>query len=118
MSGTTIPVSASGGATLLVDAYGETLTGEAEAVISLYGYDMSLDFVFEGENDDGDIEGIAGLALGSWYTIELDMTGSLTEDGQMQLAFEAAVDIYIALELDGSVNATRVSRSTEISSFL
>lgn len=119
ISGTAVPVSASGGATLIIDPTGETVTGDAEAVIVFYGYELAMNYTFNGENDDGEIEGTAGLELGSWYTIDLDMEGNVTTDGLMELSFEAALDIdfYItfSLEMDGSVDATRVSRDTELS---
>lgn len=106
-NGTTYSAGCSGAITLVVDVYGETATGDAGCLLSLFGYDLDTSYVFDLENDDGDLSGTAGLDL-SFYTLDIDTSGEISEDGEATLTF--TTDIYGYGKLDGEVSATRVSR--------
>jgi hypothetical protein len=106
-NGTTYAAGCSGAITLVVDVYGETATGDAGCLISLFGYDLDTTYVFDLENDDGSLSGTAGLDL-SFYTLDIDTTGDISDDGVATLSF--ATDIYGYGDLTGEVEATRVSR--------
>lgn len=105
--GTTYSAGCGGAITLVVDAYGETITGDAGCLLSLLGYELDTSYVFDLENDEGDIGGVAALDLG-WYQYEIDATGTVDEDGALALSFSQ--DVLGFVQLDAEVDATRVSR--------
>ncbi len=105
--GTAYSAGCSGAITLVVDAYGETAAGDAGCLLSLLGYELDTSYVFDLENDAGDLAGIAALDL-SFYQLDIDATGAITDDGEATLSF--AQDVYGFVYLDGSVEASRVSR--------
>jgi hypothetical protein len=105
--GTAYSAGCGGAITLVVDAYGEVITGDAGCLISLLGYELDTAYVFDLENDDGDISGVAALDL-SFYQLDIEATGAIDEDGALGLAF--ATDVYGFVQLDATVEATRVSR--------
>ena len=109
---TTYEVGCSGAITLVVDAYGETATGDAGCLISLLGYEVDTAYDFELENDDGDLDGAASLDL-SFFQYDIDTEGSVTEDGELEGTF--ATDLGGYGYLDGYYTAERVSR--DISEF-
>lgn len=96
-----------GGATLVVDAYGETVTGESACVLSLAGYELDTSWVFDYANTTGALDGTAGADL-TWFTYDFDSTGTVTEEGELTGSW--AGDVYGTLTVDGSFEATRVSR--------
>ncbi len=106
-NGTSYSAGCGGAITLVVDAYGEQVTGDAGCLISLLGYELDTAYVFELENDDGDVSGTAALDL-SFYQLDIDAEGEIDGDGNLTLAF--ADDVYGYVSLDASVEATRVSR--------
>lgn len=97
----------SGAITLIVDAYGEVAEGDAGCLLSLFGYDLDTSYVFELENDEGELSGDASLDL-SWYQLDIEASGEIDEDGAATVSF--ADDIYGYGALEGTVDATRVSR--------
>lgn len=105
--GTTYSAGCGGAITLVVDAYGETATGDAGCLISLLGIELDTNYVFDLENNDGELSGVAALDL-SFYQIDIEATGAIEDDGNLTLAF--AEDVYGLLQLDATVEAVRVSR--------
>lgn len=106
-NGTEYAAGCSGAITLVVDAYGETATGDAGCLLSLLGYELDTSYVFDLDNDEGELAGIAALDL-SFYQYDIDATGEITDDGEATLSFSQ--DVYGFVYLDGSVDASRVSR--------
>lgn len=111
--GTPITLAGAGGTTLFVDPQGIYVTGTAECVVSLAGYyDLDLQFAIDAVNDGGAITGTAEADL-SLISYDFDVTGEITEDGELTLAF--GDDVYGYLDIVGDVDATRISRETEAS---
>jgi hypothetical protein len=106
-NGTSYTAGCSGAITLVVDAYGETATGDAGCLLSLFGYDLDTAYVFDLENDAGELSGAASLDL-TYYQLDIEASGELTEDGTASITFSD--DVYGYVQLDGEVDATRVSR--------
>ncbi|MBM4368546.1 MAG: hypothetical protein FJ102_20185 [Deltaproteobacteria bacterium] len=105
--GQEVAVGCSGPLTLVVDAYGEVVTGEAGCLISLFGYDLDSTYNFDLQNDDGDLSGEAAIDL-SWFELPVDTEGSLSEDGELEGGFTA--DVYGYLALDGEYTASLLTR--------
>lgn len=105
--GTSYSAGCSGAITLVVDAYGETVEGDAGCLLSLLGYDLDTAYVFDLENDDGTLSGAAALDL-SFYQLDIEATGEITEDGTATVAFSD--DVYGLALLDGQVDVRRLSR--------
>ncbi len=105
--GQEVAVGCSGPLTLLVDAYGEVVTGEAGCLLSLFGYDLDTTYLFDLQNDDGELSGEAAIDL-SWFELPVDTEGSLSEDGELEGGF--AADVYGYLALDGEYTATLLTR--------
>lgn len=96
-NGQELAVGCSGPLTLVVDAEGKVGTGEAGCLISLLGYDLDTAYVFDLENDAGDISGQAAIDL-SWFQYGVDTTGTLSEDGELEGDFFADVAGFLAME--------------------
>ncbi|MFZ5480201.1 MAG: hypothetical protein ACOZNI_25785 [Myxococcota bacterium] len=105
--GTSYEVGCSGATTIVVDAYGETATGDAGCLLSLMGYELDTAYVLELENDDGELSGVAAVDL-SFYQYDMETEGEVTEDGDLSGTF--ADDVFGYAQLDGTYTATRVSR--------
>lgn len=103
----TYTVGCSGAATLVVDAYGETITGDAGCVLSLQGYEVDSSFLFDLVNEDGTVSGVSGADL-YITTYDFETAGSIDEDGTLQGSF--AGDVYGFLYVEGGFEAERVSR--------
>lgn len=106
-NGTPLSVGCSGALTVVIDAYGELATGDAGCLISLLGYDLDTTYAIELDNTDGDLEGQVALDL-VITNYDIDSSGSVTEDGELDGSF--STDIFGYLTLDGSYEATRISR--------
>lgn len=105
--GTTYAAGCSGALTLVVDAYGETITGEGGCLLSLQGVDLDTNYVFDLENTEGMVAGAASADFG-WYAYDFEAAGTVTEDGALSGTF--ADDVYGYLAVEGAWDATRVSR--------
>jgi hypothetical protein len=106
-NGQTLSAGCSGGVTIVVDAEGETATGESGCLLSLFGYELDTSYVLDLENSEGDLDGVAAVDL-TWFEYPFAATGALTEDGDMEAAFSELV--YGYLQVDGTVAATRITR--------
>ncbi|MFH1468505.1 MAG: hypothetical protein ABIO70_29210 [Pseudomonadota bacterium] len=110
-NGTPITVSCAGATTIVVDLEGQTILGDSTCLVSLMGYDMNLALTVDATNDHGDVEGDVAVDAG-FFDVPIASTGSLTEDGELSMEF--ADDVYGYAAVAGSVEATRISRDTEL----
>jgi hypothetical protein len=106
-NGTTYTITCSGATTLIVDTLGETVTGDAGCLLSIQGYDLDTTYAFDLDNTDGALGGTIALDL-TYYAFDIDSSGTLTEDGELEGAFTTDVAGY--LTLDGTYSATRITR--------
>lgn len=106
-NGTTYEVGCSGALTLIVDQYGEAVTGDAACLLSLLGYDIDTAYVFDMQNDDGDVSGDANVDF-QFYQYPMATEGSITEDGTIEGDFADSLAGY--LDVSGAYTADRVSR--------
>ncbi|GDX83545.1 hypothetical protein LBMAG42_53560 [Deltaproteobacteria bacterium] len=106
-NGQTLSVGCSGALTMVVDAEGDVATGDAGCLLSLLGYDIDTAYIFDLENDDGDLAGTASIDL-QFYELPVDTTGTITEDGELEGDFSAEVAGYLTME--ASYAATRITR--------
>ncbi len=102
----------SGGATLVVEPYGQDVSGEASCLLllSFSGYDLELDLAYVSNiaNDMGILGGdMAADVYG--YEVPVDFDGTLTEDGQLEGEFTTDL---LGVSLDGELTAERLSRDT------
>lgn len=105
--GQEISLGCSGALTLVVAADGETAEGDAGCLLSLLGYDIDTAYIFELENDLGEISGTASIDL-QFYALPVDTEGELTEDGELNGSFAADVAGFLAFA--GEYQATRITR--------
>jgi hypothetical protein len=105
--GTTYEVGCSGSTTIVIDAYGETVDGDAGCLLSLMGYDLDTTYLLELENDEGELSGITAVDL-SWFQYDMDTEGEVSEEGELTGTFSD--DVYGYAQLDGTLTATRISR--------
>lgn len=105
--GTSYSAGCAGAITLVVDAYGETAVGDAGCLLSLLGYELDTSYIFDLANDGGTLSGAAALDL-SFYELDIEASGEITEDGTATVDFSD--DVYGFALLDGHVDVTRVSR--------
>ncbi len=106
-NGTAYEVGCAGALTLIVDQYGEAVTGDAGCLISLLGYELDTAYVFDMENDDGDVSGDAAVDL-QIYEYGMETEANLTEDGEIEGDFADSIAGY--LDVAGAYSAERVSR--------
>ncbi len=106
-NGQTISAGCSGGTTVVVDAYGESVTGDSGCLLSLFGYDLDTTYAFDLENADGAVSGESAVDLG-FFDYPFDTAGTLSEDGALAVSFGELV--YGYLDVQGSLEATRITR--------
>lgn len=106
-----ITITCAGAAALVVDLLGEDVTGGADCVISLNGNDVPVTYVFELQNDDGELTGTANLDL-LFTEVPYEATGAIDpETFELTLAFGG--EIPVLGTTDGAVAADRVSLDVE-----
>lgn len=106
----TYQVGCSGATTLVIDPYGETVEGSSSCLISLQGYELDLALNIDGENDEsGKVSGDAAIDIFG-YSFDMPLDGDVSEDGELTATFESTE----YLELDGEVDAVRISRDTNL----
>ena len=110
--GTPYTVSCAGATTIIVDQYGETATGDSTCLVSLMGYDMDLALSLDAANDEGTLDGEMAVSM-ILFDVGIAADGSVDEDGALEVSF--ADDVYGYADIAGSVDATRISRDTELS---
>jgi hypothetical protein len=109
--GTDYAVGGAGGATLVVEPEGIAVTGTSTCVVDLMGYSMEMEIDVDMQNTAGALDGTAAADL-YILTYDFDATGTLTEDGELELGF--AEDIMGYALVEGAITATRISRDTEL----
>ncbi|MSP54238.1 MAG: hypothetical protein EXR69_01325 [Myxococcales bacterium] len=95
-----------GSTTITVDAYGESVTGDAACLLSVSGYDLDTAYILEYENLDGVLSGNSAIDL-VYTEYDIDTTGTLDTDGNLAADFTADV---LGMTLDGTLTATRITR--------
>ena len=95
-----------GAVTLIVDAWGETASGDSACTVSLLGYDQDTTYLFDLALDGGDLSGSADVDL-SFFTYSFDVNGDV-DDGQLSGTWEDEVLGYI--ELAGEMSVSRITR--------
>jgi hypothetical protein len=106
-NGQALSLGCSGALTLVVDAEGRAATGDAGCLLSLLGFDLDTNYLFDLENDEGDLAGTASIDL-QWFALPVNTEGSLTEEGELSGDFSADVAGFLAME--GRYEATRLTR--------
>jgi len=109
---TSYTVSCAGATTIIVDQQGELLGGDSTCMVSLMGYDMDMSMSLDAENSDGSVEGEMAVDM-MLFDVGIAASGELTEEGELTVSF--AEDVYGYIGVDGSVEASRISRDTELS---
>ena len=107
-----ISTACSGAASLVVDVYGEVVDGTANCFLSIQGFDIDSAFVVAGENDEGDLGGEILVDIGGFFELPLELSGDLTDDGEMTGGFEG--DVVGFAEVQGLLTATRITRATSL----
>jgi hypothetical protein len=100
-------VGCAGGASIVVDAYGETVTGDASCLVSINGYDLDMAYAFDLANTAGAVDGDVGADL-VWFTYNFGSSGTLSEEGAIDGTFED--DVFGVMGVAGHYTAERVSR--------
>lgn len=108
----TYVVSCIGSVTLTVDVYGEAAAGDANCLLDLFGYEVDTTYAIDLANDDGALSGISQADL-YVTTYDFETEGELSEDGELVGSFSD--DVYGYLAVDGSIEATRVTRDVNAS---
>ncbi len=107
--GTPYTVTCIGATTITIDQAGELATGESSCTISLFGYDTDAAQDIELALDDGDLSGEVALDL-SFLSYGFDATGTVS-DGALSATWTD--DVYGYATVEGTLEATRVSRYLE-----
>lgn len=109
--GTPYTVTCSGAAILVVDAYGEKATGDAQCLLSLMGYDIDATYTFDMDNDEGELTGTASADL-MFTTYDFEATGELDPDDKtLHIAFGG--DVMGQGSIDANVDTSQISLETE-----
>lgn len=103
------PVGCAGSAILVIDPYGEVLTGNSDCVVSIGGNNLDLSFVFDVEHDgDGGLGGTVAADIFGWFQVDFDANGGI-DLPEENLQVEFAGSPFGSLNIDGSVEAARIS---------
>jgi len=95
-----------GSVTLIVDAWGETASGDSACTVSLLGYDQDTTYLFDLSLEDDELSGIADVDL-TFFTYSFDVNGEVN-DGELSGTWEDEVFGYIALA--GELSVSRITR--------
>jgi hypothetical protein len=97
-----------GAITLVVDVNGTTVSGDATCPMNLFGFEVDSRYDFVLDNTDGAMSGPAEAEFYGFGATNFDATGEVTLDGAMTATFSG--DVFGFLAIDGSFEATRVTR--------
>lgn len=103
--GTEYTTTCIGAAIIAVDAEGALASGDSNCLISLLGYDIDANYVFDLDIDDDEIEGVAALDL-VWSSVDFDATGEI-EDGTLTASW--ADTLYDTILMEGTLELERIS---------
>jgi hypothetical protein len=105
-------VTCSGAALLVVDPYGKNATGTANCLIALQGYEIEAAYLFDLDNNAGQLTGTASADFGGFFEYPFDATGTLNpETDTLELTFGG--DFFGMMTIDASVGTERVSLDSE-----
>jgi len=102
-------VGCAGAVTLVVNATGEQINGEAGCILSLQGQTIETNYVLDVYNADGSLEGSAAVDFWGWQ-IPMDFTGEANTAGTVTGGFASSIMGY--LDLEGLLEAERISLDT------
>ena len=102
------PIGCAGSAVLVIDPYGEVLTGASDCRVSFNGYELDLQFLFDVDHDgDGTLSGTVAADIFGWFQFDLDAEGSISKDDEPLMSALQAVHLVICPGL--AVTADRIS---------
>ncbi len=105
----TYAVGCAGSATLVVNATGEAVEGEAGCILSLQGQTIETYYVMDLENTEGDLQGNA--AVDFWgFQIPMPFAGEASTEGHLTGGFASSIMGFV--DLEGALEAERVSLDT------
>ena len=107
--GTPYTVSCLGSTTITVNQAGDAATGESSCTVALFGYDTEAAQDIELDVAEGALGGTVALDL-SWFSVDFDASGSI---GDGALSASWTDDVYGYATVEGTLEATRISRYTE-----
>ncbi len=105
-------VSCAGATTIIVDQYGETIGGDSSCLVSLMGFDMDMALGLDATNEDGEASGEMAVDM-MLFDVGIEASGTISEDGELYMEF--ADDVMGYADIAGNVDASRISRDTELS---
>jgi len=104
-----LSVGCAGSATLVVNATGEEVEGQAGCILLLQGQTIETYYVLDVQNVDGSLEGSA--AVDFWgFQIPMDFAGEASTEGTVTGGFASSIMGY--LDLEGLLEAERISLDT------
>ncbi|MFT7521306.1 MAG: hypothetical protein ACI9MC_003457 [Kiritimatiellia bacterium] len=106
MSFQNFPITCSGSAVVLVDAYGDAVDGDAKCIAGAGGFEIPMDFTIEAQNDDGELTGNATARIIA-FDVDFDADGSLPGDETLDMSFSGDV---LGSEMTGRIDTTRINR--------
>ena len=109
VDGSDFTVGCAGAATLVVDARGEGVQGEASCILSLQGQAIETFYILDLANTEGVVAGSAAVDLGFWE-VPMDFNGEASTDGVVTGNFAATVLGY--MDISGQLDVSRVSLDT------
>ncbi len=97
-----------GSVTLVVDVYGESVTGDSSCYLSLMGYSLEAVHAIDMALDEGVVSGEAALDL-TWFSYGFPAEGSLADE-TVTATWSGEAAGYAAVA--GELTASRISRDT------
>lgn len=102
-----LEVGCGGVANLVIDPYGEVALGDGSCLVDLLGFELELAYLYELENDEGELVGTASVDIFGWFEFPFEAEGFVDPDeGLLEFTFAGDVDI---IAIDGGVDAERIS---------
>ncbi len=100
-----------GAATLVVDAAGEIAEGDSACTLSLMGYDIESDYLFDFELAEEEVGGEALIDFWSIYELPFEVSGEVG-DGLLVADWADTIWIGLDIELVGDLELERITRET------
>lgn len=104
----TYSVGCAGNATVVVDAEGQAVTGEATCLLSLQGFELDGTYVLDMQNDAGAVSGTVNLDL-QLFQLPVDGAGTLG-GGDFTTDFTASFNIGAEITITGHIDAALLTR--------
>ena len=103
--GTEYTTTCIGAAIVIINAEGDIASGDSNCLISLLGYDIDANYLFDFAIDDEDLTGNAKLDL-VWSTVDFETTGEVS-DGNLSASWSDY--LYDTIEFSGTLDLERIS---------